>query len=693
MAEIEKNGTFTLKAAAVDIINNWDYQRTILRQDEVANFIRDTKGSKYSALLPLLGLNQMEVAAENLRQLVKSVKKESNLIQNNTVLNDADTKRKKVFGNASDKDIFDTLDVLYLRYCSDKNKTTDTIACCKEIKTALDTKVTNFSTDQKRYLTLRDVASLDFKGQIATVRSHSAKLSEVVEPFIIERLEILKAASRFADKLGKEKEINCPACGRLISVELFQAHIIDEKERLQDILNTFNKRKASIGTLCDDLKSLKSSLNKEDVKSWRDEISEGILVDCFTYLNGIDSETLRTSCTEVDLKDIEDKLVPIVEAAVTGSKDAPLDVRQLSNDKLTVDAANTVIEISEIAAAVTRTSVLVSFLDTLEQGIREEIRSQSEKVIDEISTDVQSMWSILHPGESIDDVKLYLPEDSDKAIDIGLKFHGVEQDSPRLTLSEGNRNSLGLCIFLSMAKREADNDRPLFLDDVVVSLDRHHRGMIQELLDKEFGQRQVILLTHDREWYTELRQQLDNNQWIFKALLPYENPNLGIRWSHKTTTFDDARALLIIRPDSAGTDARKIMDIELAFIAEHLQIRMPYLRADKKDKRLAHDFLERIIADGKTCFQKKTDTVYESYRDAIIAFEKTDSLLVSWANRGTHTFDIVRPEAVKLIDACEKALESFKCLLCGKSVWFADAEGAEWVQCQCGQLRWRYGKG
>ena len=51
-----------------------------------------------------------------------------------------------------------------------------------------------------------------------------------------------------------------------------------------------------------------------------------------------------------------------------------------------------------------------------------------------------------------------------------------------------------------MAKRDADKDRPLFLDDVVVSLDRNHRGMILGLLEKEFSERQLVILTHDREW-------------------------------------------------------------------------------------------------------------------------------------------------------------------------------------------------
>jgi len=344
-------------------------------------------------------------------------------------------------------------------------------------------------------------------------------------------------------------------------------------------------------------------------------------------------------------------------------------------------------------AAVARAEALVGFVNLLERGVRDEIRLRSQTVIDEISTDIQGMWTILHPDEAIEEVRLYLPEDADKAIDIRLKFYGVEQDSPRLTLSEGYRNSLGLCIFLAMAKREADNDRPLFLDDVVISLDRNHRGMIQALLEKEFNGRQVFVLTHDREWYTELRQQLDAKRWSFKVLLPYETPEIGIRWSHKTTTFDDASAQVVQRPDSAGNDARKIMDVELSLIAEHLQIRMPYLRGDKNDKRMAHNFLERFVADGKKCFKINNGTDYVTNTAAIAAWEEADRLIVSWANRASHTFDLARSEATKLIDSCEKAIELFKCSSCGKGVWFAGAGNSEWTQCQCGQIRWRYGKG
>ena len=327
--------------------------------------------------------------------------------------------------------------------------------------------------------------------------------------------------------------------------------------------------------------------------------------------------------------------------------------------------------------------------------MRSQIRQRSQAVIDTISQDVESMWSTLHPGETIDCVGLSLPADADKAIDVVLKFHGRDQDSPRLTLSEGFRNSLGLCIFLAMAKQVVDKERPLFLDDVVVSLDRHHRGMIQGLLDTEFSDRQVIIFTHDREWYTELRQQLGGDQgWVFRTLLPFETPDIGIRWSSRDSTFDDARAMLAERPDSAGNDARKIMDQELPLIAEKLKTSMPFLRSERNDRRGAHEFLERLVSDGKKCFQKRSGTQHVANTDAVVALQTADRLLASWGNRGSHTFDVVRPEATALINACEAALATFQCKSCDPNtfVWRLDDENSERVQCRCGELRWRYGR-
>ena len=119
---------------------------------------------------------------------------------------------------------------------------------------------------------------------------------------------------------------------------------------------------------------------------------------------------------------------------------------------------------------------------------------------------------------------------------------------------------------------------------------------------------------------------------------------------------------------------------------------MPYVRGEKNDMRVAHEFLTRLAADGKKLFKERDGQDYVVREDAIAAFKLADRLLVSWGNRGSHTFDLVTEEAAKLIDACEAALTFFRCSMCDTNVWFATA-GSKLTQCRCGQICWQYGKG
>ena len=693
--DFNANGKSKVTCGQGIVIDDWQYRQTVLRQNEVSEFIHDTKGKKYSALLPLFGLHKMEIAAENLRKLAKTVELEAGLEKNRLILKQVALQRKDAFSTQSLDEIVKSTDKLYVQYCNVSSPTSDALSRCDELENEIDRRIGDYSDDNRKHVFLKGVAESRLSSQVAAVRTSSAQLAGSLDPQIAEKLAVLESAHKFVDSIDSTQTVECPACGQTIAVDAFSKHIKSESERLKDLREAFSTYKARIGVLRDALTSIKSNFDKPDLTIWKNEIRDTAVKDGLKYLYAMNIDALLESCDENDLKAIENKLLPLVAAAASDSKDAPLDVQKLTDDKKLLEVTRSVIVAKDVEAETARGDALVAMVNSLEEGVRSEIRQQSERVIDTISNDIESMWGILHPSEKIDSVRLSLPPTTDKAIDVVLKFHGLEQDSPRLTLSEGYRNSLGLCIFLAMAKQVTDVERPLFLDDVVVSLDRNHRGMIQELLETEFSDRQVIILTHDREWYTELRHQLDgSNRWIFKTLLPYETPDVGIRWSQNNTTFDDARALLPERPDAAGHDARKTMDVELAMIAERLQIRMPFQRSDKNDRRMAHDFLMRLISDGKKCFQKKSGNIYVENDDAINALDKADRLLISWGNRASHTFDIVRPEATKLIDACEMVIALFKCESCDPpvNVWRVEDRSSKWVQCRCGKLRWQYGK-
>ena len=50
--EIQPDGSRTNSSGELATMPVWDYRRTVLRQNEVAEFIHGTKGDKYSAHLP-----------------------------------------------------------------------------------------------------------------------------------------------------------------------------------------------------------------------------------------------------------------------------------------------------------------------------------------------------------------------------------------------------------------------------------------------------------------------------------------------------------------------------------------------------------------------------------------------------------------------------------------------------------------
>jgi len=688
-ADIKRNGTATVSGAAAAAVHKWDYRRTVLRQDEVAAFIRNTKGGKYSEILPLLGLRPLEFAAENLRQLAKMLERQARVRESRAELEMIEARRKSVFGESSDPDLVQTIAGRYEKYCGQGGGATEAFTQCAAITAAIGQRMAHYSDEQRRHLILREMAGFDLMSSINSVRSATAELASAAEPLLAEKLEVLRSTGGFIAAVQASNEVKCPACGRSVPVDEFRTHVNNEQDRLEGMLRTFDRRKTAIGALCDSLKALQSSVSKAEVESW---LTQGGLEDSAKELAELSVAQLRVNCSEDALRQIETEFLPLVVAATAAAKDAPPDVQDLAADTRLIEVAREVVSSRKLAEQLKYLIALVAFLESLESGVRDEIRGRSQRVIDELSADIQAMWTILHPGEEIEGVRLYMPEGADKAIDIELKFFGVEQESPRLTLSEGYRNSLGLCLFLAMAKREAETDPPLFLDDVIVSLDRKHRGMIVELLEREFRTRQVILLTHDRDWYAELRERLDSASWLFKALLPYDRPAVGIRWSAKTSTFGDARAFLTEAPHAAGNTARKIMDTELALRAERLKVRMPYLGSNRNDHRTAHDFLFRIIADGAVCFRRKGASGYEVYADAITSFRATDKLLVTWGNKASHGFDIVRSEAEKLIADCEATLELFVCPSCRKPVYKLVDTSAELLQCECGHLQWRYGK-
>ncbi|MDR7225060.1 ABC-type lipoprotein export system ATPase subunit [Aminobacter aminovorans] len=688
-------GTSAAKLSGLNKVplNTWDYRRTALRQEEVAEFIRSTKAEKYSALLPLLGLQPLETAADNLRRIAKETATLSKIDDKRRQMTAVQVRTRAAFGEAEPNALIETLRKLRERYLPDQPMT-GTMATVAAVTTAIDERLNTLDAQSREAAALQEIASNQLQELILATREVVAEIARFAEPLVKERLDILNAAARYSADIGGElEEVSCPACGSMIKPADFQAHVAAERDRLQNIDGLFRRRATAVGEVCDEVQRLRTLITGSGLAKWRIAHSES-LAEQFAYLNGLNFPTLRTSCQEADLGQIETELGKVIAAATAASVTASPDVQALIKDKEAAETIDAVFAAEKTRERVERVEALIAYTNKLEELVRDEIREQAERVFGSISADIQGLWDILHPRQQITNVRLHVPGEADKAIDVALKFYGVDQESPRLTLSEGQRNALGLCIFLAMAK-QGDANSPIILDDVVVSMDRGHRSKVATLLEKEFSDRQIILLTHDREWFFELSRFLRKPHWTSVRLLPWDGPAMGIRIADQSEDFAKARANVLTDPEDAESNVRRIMDQALAEIAERLEVPVPFLRGDENDHRTGGQLIGRISGRAKKSFfirtgdQHAAGGEYAKHTTADASLDMVTPQLAAWANRATHTFSASPDEAKAVIDNCEAALSAFQCDSCGSPVWFCTIANSGNLECRCGKLQWR----
>ena len=368
------NGSSKASGAAKMAMPNWEYRQTVLRQDEVSRFIHDTKGEKYSALLPLFGLHKMEIAAGNLRQLARSVETEAKLIEKKTNLQQVANQKKDAFGTLGDEVIIKDIDNLFAGYCQGSQPKSDVLSCCNELEIALDSRIAAFSTDDRVHVILKEIAELNLDDQVEAARTSYARFGELVEPLVVERLAVVQSASTFGETLEGIEEVDCPACGQRIAVDQFREHVKAESERLEDINKVYVTYRAAIRTVCTALDSLKSNLKRQDLKTWREGLDDAAIAEGLQYLDHINSNALRDSCGADDLNSIETNLFPIVAAAKDHSKNTPPSVQKLIDDRKRTSVAKAVFAAKTLNTEIADGEALIALLNSLEQGVRSEIR-------------------------------------------------------------------------------------------------------------------------------------------------------------------------------------------------------------------------------------------------------------------------------------------------------------------------------
>ena len=159
-----------------------------------------------------------------------------------------------------------------------------------------------------------------------------------------------------------------------------------------------------------------------------------------------------------------------------------------------------------------------------------------QQLLDEIATIANRVYEKLNPGENIAKSRLLVRPTEDGSINLQTEFYG-KTAPPLLHYSESHLDTLGLCYFLALRKREAAKNpefKVLVLDDVVHSVDAQHRVRFASILKEEFGDHQIIIATHDNIFYDRLRHTLGTNGYAYLVLSAWDIDRGPIRGDAST---------------------------------------------------------------------------------------------------------------------------------------------------------------
>ena len=115
---------------------------------------------------------------------------------------------------------------------------------------------------------------------------------------------------------------------------------------------------------------------------------------------------------------------------------------------------------------------------------------------------------------------------------LNVKFFDKDISERYLLLNEAKLSAIALAIYFSSIlclPKPKRGMRILALDDVLIGLDMSNRFPVLDILEEDFKDYQIFLMTYDKAWYEIVKQRTEEKYWkytefYFKATDEYEIP-------------------------------------------------------------------------------------------------------------------------------------------------------------------------
>jgi len=290
-----------------------------------------------------------------------------------------------------------------------------------------------------------------------------------------------------------------------------------------------------------------------------------------------------------------------------------------------------------------------------------------------ISKQVGTYFAILESqAEGLESPVLRLREEQDRSVTLEIKFHGKTAEHSYAYLSESQLNSFGLAVFLASVRQFNQSFKFIVLDDVINSFDIHKRPRVIELLGSEFGDYQVLLLTHDTIWQEQLTRAFPT--WIHKRFYRFQYPQGPLTSDNPGRLGEIKEEVGAGRPDVAGMMLGAHIERRLQDIAQSFEVMVKYNKQNLYT-------LEPLLDGVRVRVQKKLGPEHPLFEavDSLQTNSSFRNFCCHWKGPAT---EITAQEIETVIELWETVEDHVNCPKCGRLLEYQN----DGFRCACGSF-------
>ena len=645
----------------------------LLRGRTLADFINKTKTEKWKALVEILGLDAIESLREDLQRARNDLRKASKAADEEVRV----YRRALASGGetVSEQTVLTNLSQICELLGVDPPESLEQVAEPSWITAAVGASASASASSGRDNL-LAEMAALKPPG---FTRSAFESWNQLV---VSERARLLPRASlvREAKRLFEAQSIEagrCPLCGQKVDQKVLARRIEGALVEMMEASRDLERFRDPILGQAESLErsyGLRESIYKRggefdlDIPSVP-RLPDARIEDQVGALAPVDLDGIATYLSEVRRWD---KAVAKLARQISTPEPSERDNQLMMLAALCQQIRAWQQAEKKSARAKRAVTIAEDVFDAYQQKQKDDLG----ELLERISGRVAQFYSALHPGEDLDSVSI--EPWTAKGIELAIDFYGSRQRPPHGVLSESHLNSLAIAVFLAMAASFNEKLGFLILDDVINSFDVEHRGRLAELLADGFSDWQLIVLTHDQQFFEHLSRRAPSWRKIeFTS------------WSHasgpRTTRYETSGMLAAARErlqnddvHGAATKARRALEELLQEVCEALWAPLPFRRGQANDRREIGELfigLRRTLKEHARTQLQAIEPVFKHLEADVGATLN----VAAHASRGRSGASEVRAalERIETLDAL------WSCPDCRTRIWHKGTPAA--ARCRCGK--------